>query len=178
MKKRVFVLLVLSILLFFGSMPIPFSAFQKVTNTKAIEPEVSNEARLSPVSEQQLKAQIQFFQEALDKLGATSPEQAAKLWAEGPKTRNGVLQYAVACEDLKAKIIKGLGKPEESFWNIGVSSPWVERYEIGKFKELSTSRYQTTIKYYWATSSGPAGTTEDTLTIVQKGKNWCVSDRK
>lgn len=178
MKKRVFILLVLSILLVSGLISIPLSAIQAATNTKAIEPEAGNKATHSPINEQQLKVQIQFFKEALDKLGVTSPEQAAKLWAEGPKTRNGVLQYAVACEGLKAKIIKSLGKPEESFWNIGISSPWVERYEIGKFKNLSPSKYQTTIKYYWATSSGPAGTTEDILTIVQKGKNWCVSDRK
>lgn len=139
---------------------------------------LGNESDAAQISRQQLKAQIQYFQEALDKLGASSPEQTAKMWAEGPKTRNGVLQYAVACEDLKAAIIKKLGKPEESFWNIGASSPWVERYEVGNFKKISPSKYVTTIKYYWATSTGPAGTTEDTLTIVQKNNIWCVSEVK
>jgi hypothetical protein len=137
--------------------------------TSAVEPEIS---------QQQLKAQIQFFQEALDNLAPASPEQAAKLWAEGPKTRNGVLQYAAACDKLKVEIIRRLGKPEENFWNIGMSSPWVEKYEIGKFEMISPFEFKTTIKYYWATSTGASGITEDKLTIIKEGNTWCVSDRK
>lgn len=158
--KRGIVLIILGLVLEACLLPLP---------TTAAEPKIS---------EQQLKAQIQFFQEALDKLAPTSPEQAARLWAEGPKTRNGVLQYAAACDSLKAKIINRLGKPEESFWNIGMSSPWVEKYEIGKFEMISPFEFKTTIKYYWATSTGAAGTTEDKLTIIKRRNTWCVSDRK
>lgn len=175
MKKNIFIVL-LSILLFSVSIPAHAEAIRN--GRIAYEPSTRNGASMPPVSEQQLKAQIQFFQQALDKLGATSPEQAAKIWAEGPKTRNGVLQYSVACDMLKAKIIKKLGKPEDSFWNIGVSSPWVDKYEIGHFKKVNPSEYQTTIKYYWATSTGSAGTTQETLTITQKGYVWCVREVK
>jgi hypothetical protein len=140
--------------------------------------ETNKEVKTNEINTQQLKGQIYFFQQALDKLGASSPNQAAELWAQGPKTRNGVFQYSVSCDNLKVSIIKKLGKPEESFWNIGVSSPWVEKYEIGEMKKLNSSEYQATIRYYWTTSTGSAGNTQETLIIRKSGNVWCVKEVK
>jgi hypothetical protein len=140
--------------------------------------ETNKEVKTNEINTQQLKGQIYFFQQALDKLGASSPNQAAELWAQGPKTRNGVFQYSVSCDNLKVSIIKKLGKPEESFWNIGVSSPWVEKYEIGEMKKLNPSEYQATIRYYWTTSTGSAGNTQETLIIRKSGNVWCVKEVK
>lgn len=165
MKRSIIVSMLLGSLLIFNCVSYPAAA-------KAAY--YTDDGRPSPVSDQQLKAQIQYFKQALDKLSPSSPEQAAKLWAEGQKTRNGVLQYAAACDELKAKIIKNLGKADENLWNIGVSSPWVEKYEIKSAKKLDPAEYHITIKYYWATSSGPAGTSEEALTILPKGLDWCV----
>lgn len=82
----------------------------------------SNYQADTPASYQQLKAQVSYFQDALDELGATSPLQVANLWAKAEETRNGVYQYSVACNKLKEDIIKKLGKADESFWNIGGST--------------------------------------------------------
>ncbi len=127
-----------------------------------------------PITHQQSKAQVYFFKEALDEFGATSPEQVAKIWAKAESTRNGVYHYAVACDKLKSEIIKKWGNPEESYWNIGGSSPWVEKYEIIYNKKISDSEFEAKIKYYWATSYAPIKTTETTLTIIKNGEVWCV----
>lgn len=130
------------------------------------------------VTHQQTKGQVQFFQQALDELGATSPEEVAKIWAKGESTRNGVFHYAVACDELKNEIIKNLGKPEESFWIVGGSSPWLDKYEIISNKKLSDFIYETKIKFYWATSYAPIEITETTLIIMKNGDIWCVKEVK
>jgi len=132
----------------------------------------------SAITHQQSKAQVYFFKEALDELGATSPEQVVKIWAKAERTRNGVYHYAVACDTLKSELIKKWGNPEESYWNIGGSSPWVHKYEIIYNKKISDSEFEARIKYYWATSYAPMETTETTLTIIKNGEVWCVKEAK
>lgn len=133
---------------------------------------------IAPVSMQQLKAQVDFFRQALDELGAVSPLQVAKLWAKSEETRNGVYQYSVSCGQLKDKLIKKWGKPEESFWIIGGSSPWVDKYEITKNKKINENTYEITIKYYWATSAGNPEPTYDNLLIKKYKDYWCVQEVK
>lgn len=58
----------------------------------------------NPVTHIQSKAQVEFFKDALDKLGATSPDEVVKIWTEAERTRNGVFHYAVACSELKNKL--------------------------------------------------------------------------
>jgi len=132
----------------------------------------------TPASYQQLKAQVSYFQDAIDELGATSPLQVANLWAKAEKTRNGVYQYAVACNKLKEEIIKKLGKADESFWNIGVSSPWLSKYEIVKNTRIDNSTYEIILKYYWTTSTGDMKPTFNTLKIIKNNSYWCVKDVK
>lgn len=133
---------------------------------------------VTPVSYQQLKAQVSFFQDAIDKLGATSPSQVANLWAKAEKMRNGVYQYSVACKELKNKIIEKWGKADESFWIIGGSSPWLSEYEIVKNKKIDNSTYEIVIKYYWATSTGEMKPTFNTLKVIKNNDYWCVKDVK
>lgn len=133
---------------------------------------------MDEVTHLQSKAQVEFFMQALDELGATSPEQVMKLWIKAEQTRNGVFQYAVACDELKNKIIKKWGLPQENFWIIGGSSPWLDYYEIISNKKLNDSTYKVKIKYYWITSAGPSASTENTLIIVKNKDNWCVKEVK
>lgn len=130
------------------------------------------------VSHQQSKEQVEFFNQALNKLGATSPNQVVKLWVKAEQTRNGVFHYAVACDGLKKKIIKEWGEPKENYWIIGVSSPWLEKYEILSNKKLNNSCYETTIKFFWITSAGPSDPTQNTLVIVKNKDIWCVKEVK
>lgn len=123
---------------------------------------------------QQLKAQIGFFKNVLDEFGATTPEQVVELWVRAEETRNGVFHYAVSCDKLKKEIIEKWGKPEENFWIIGGSSPWLDKYEVDNKKKLNDSTYEINIKYYWTTSAGPSSPTQDILTIVKNMDKWCV----
>ena len=130
------------------------------------------------IAHQQTKAQVHFFQQALDELRATSPEQVIKIWVKAESTRNGVFHYAVACDKLKSEIIKKWGDPEGSFWIIGGSSPWLDKYEIISNKKLSDSLVEAKIKFYWTTSYLPTEPTETTLIIIKNGNTWCVKKVK
>ncbi|HAA25506.1 MAG TPA: hypothetical protein DCE11_05225, partial [Ruminiclostridium sp.] len=62
-------------------------------------------------------------------LGLEEPYATVKTWAEGVKTRDGKLQYSIMSQNLKDEyypIFDALG------WVTGVSSPWVESYEIAE----------------------------------------------
>jgi hypothetical protein len=138
-------------------------------NTRYTEPNTN------AINTQMLKSQISLFQDALDKLGPTSPLEAATLWAEGEKTRNGVFQYATASKALKNKLSSKLGKADNNLWVIGVSSPWVKKYEFVKNTKVSNMQSVITIKYYWISSKGPETTTTTTLTILKQNNNWYVT---
>ncbi|GIM29119.1 hypothetical protein CPJCM30710_17850 [Clostridium polyendosporum] len=127
---------------------------------------------------QQTKAQVEFFKQALDQLGATTPEQVVTLWVKAEETRNGVFHYAVACNELKKKIIEEWGNPQKSFWIIGTSSPWLDRYEIVSKKKLNDLSYEIKIKYFWTTSAGQSEPTENTLVIIKYKDIWCVKEVK
>lgn len=124
----------------------------------------------------QLKAQVHLFNQAIDELGATSPIQAATLWAKGEQKRNGVYQYSVAGKNLKEKMIQRWGPPEESLWVIGVSSPWVSKCEIVANRKINEKTYEVKIKYYWETSSGASPPSYDTLIIRRECDNWYVKE--
>jgi hypothetical protein len=125
---------------------------------------------------QMLQSQISLFQDALDKLAPIGPKEAATLWAEGEKTRNGVYQYAAASKALKTKLISKLGKADNNLWVIGVSSPWVKNYEFTRDTKISNSQYKITVKYYWVSSNGPEATTTTTLTIMKQNSNWYITN--
>lgn len=129
-----------------------------------------------PVTHQQSKAQVAFFQQVLDEFAASSLEEVIELWAKGDAMRNGVYKYAVACEELKEQIIKKWGKAEENYWIIGGSSPWLDKYEVLKKKKIDKSNYEVKIKYYWETSAGPSESTEEVLIISNINDKWCVKE--
>ncbi|GKU25774.1 hypothetical protein [Clostridium folliculivorans] len=128
------------------------------------------------ITPEQTKAQVELFKQALDEFGATSPEQVISIWAKSEKTRNGVYHYSVSCKDLKANIIKDLGVPKDNYWIYGVSSPWLDRYDVISKNKISDTEYIVKLKFFWSTSSGPFNTTENTLRIIQTGDIWCVKE--
>lgn len=132
----------------------------------------------NPTTHEQTKAQVGLFRNALDKFGANSPEEVINIWANAEKSKNGVFHYAVACDELKDKLIKEWGEPTESYWIYGTSSPWLDKYEILYNIKLSNSEYQAKIKFFWVTSSGPSEPTETTLVIIKDKDRWCVKEAK
>lgn len=126
----------------------------------------------------QIKGQIYLYNQALNEFGAKSPEQAADIWARGFKYRNGVMQYSVLCDNLKKDWIRKMGEPTNSFWIIGVSSPWLGDYKIIKNKKVNNSSYQITVRLHW-TASSYSNYEEKALTILKaKNSNWCISEIK
>jgi hypothetical protein len=126
-------------------------------------------------SRTQLEAQIYYFKEAINELGAASPDQVVALWSKAYETRNGVFQYAVSCPILKTQFEANLGQAEKSFWNIGGSSPWVDKYKIISTKEVSPTTSLITIQYDWTTSAGGIDSSFDTLRIIKINHYWCVN---
>ena len=131
-----------------------------------------------PVNYQQLKGQVDYFKQAIDELGVTSPLEAANLWTKGEETRNGVYQYSVSCNELKSKMIEKWGNADESYWNIGASSPWINKCEIVENNKINSTTHEITIKYHWSFSGGDLEPTFDILTIIKNNDYWCVKDVK
>ncbi|MGB4337428.1 MAG: hypothetical protein WBK10_02530 [Bacillota bacterium] len=116
-----------------------------------------------------LERQVQLLQMALE---PRSPREAAERWAEGVKTRNGALQYAVLAPELREKMLEyyeGLG------WVTGTSSPWVAGVEVVAERREVDGRWEYEIEYQWATSTGPAGKSREVLVVVQVGERWIVA---
>ena len=126
----------------------------------------------------QIKGQIYLYNQALNEFGARNQEQAAEIWARGFKYRNGVMQYSVLCDDLKKDWIIKMGEPTNSFWIIGVSSPWLGDYKVVKDKKINNSSCKITVRLHWIASSY-SSYEEKVLTILKnKNGNWCISEIK
>lgn len=126
----------------------------------------------------QIKAQIYMYDQALKEFGAKSPEQAADIWARAFKTRNGVMQYSVLCDNLKKDWLKKMGESANSFWIIGASSPWLRSYTITESNKLNDTTYKIVVKLQWEAVSY-SNFELKTLTIIKdKNDYWCISEIK
>lgn len=105
-------------------------------------------------------------------LAPAVPVKAADIWAKGLKLRNGALQYAVLSPQLKKS---RLSEFEKQNWVTGVSSPWIEAYQIIKTKKVNATTFSYDIRFALATSTGTAGSEDFKLTVQQYKKNWYVS---
>jgi hypothetical protein len=127
------------------------------------------------ISTAQYEAQISFFKQALDEFGATSPDEAVRLWVKGDETRNGVFKYAVGSGRIKQWLIDKWGAPEKNFWIIGGSSPWLDVYEIMSEEKVSPTEIKYGVKYYWTSSTGPSAPTVEHLTVTKEKDKWFVT---
>ena len=57
----------------------------------------------------QLELKNKLLIDAIDKFGATSPQEAVNLYCEGVKLRSGPLQYSVMCDELKVNLVLSTG---------------------------------------------------------------------
>ena len=129
-----------------------------------------------PSQEELLKSQIKLFQEAIDYLKIYTPQEAAKLWAMGEKTRNGVLQYRAACPKLREQLIKALGSPGNNLWVIGTSSPWITSYKLSEPIALNKDSCEIIITYRLSSSSGEEKPQRVLLKLRRNGEEWCVEE--
>jgi len=111
--------------------------------------------------------------EAMDAVGVCRPEDAATVWAEGLKRRSGAYQYAVLGKKLRAQFSASWEKNYPN-WVTGLSSPWVESYEIVSRTEIGKSLYLYELKLSLATSAGPAGSYPALLTLSMENGFWRI----
>lgn len=104
-------------------------------------------------------------------LSPGSREEAVVKWAEGVKTRNGALEFAVMSPELrqeKLDYFKSCG------WVTGTSSPWIESYEISEQPEAMDGIWQYKVEFALKTSTGDAGFTVAEILIKQYEDVWLV----
>ncbi|MDD4588745.1 MAG: copper amine oxidase N-terminal domain-containing protein [Heliobacteriaceae bacterium] len=116
-----------------------------------------------------LQEQVKLLQA---ELAPKTPREAAEKWAKGVKERNGALQYAVLSPELKEQ---SFADYESYGWVTGMSSPWVECYEITKETKTGEDTWEYEIKFESATSTGPAGSSVDKVVVKQYNQNWYVA---
>lgn len=100
-----------------------------------------------------------------------SPGDAIGKWAEGVKTRNGALQYAVMSPGLREQNYEYF---VSSNWVTATSSPWVESYEITEESEALDGAVLYKVKFALATSTGDAGTIVSDVVVKQYDETWLV----
>lgn len=116
-----------------------------------------------------LERQINLLQQAL---APKTPEQAAEAWAKGVKMRNGALQFAVLSPELRKQ---KQDEYESMGWVTGVSSPWVESYNIAKQTQTPDGNWEYQVQLALMTSTGDAGSTMATLLVKQYEENWFIA---
>lgn len=132
---------------------------------------VSVIAAIEDADRYQIKSELLI--EALQQVGVCTPENAAKVWAEGLKNRSAALQYAVMRSPLREAYAKQLEKTARN-WVTGLSSPWVEDYQIKQVTVTGDDERVIELNFSTATSTGPAGDYTAALTIVREGHFWRI----
>lgn len=117
---------------------------------------------------------LEFRVKLLEKaLAPKTPDEAVQKWAEGVKTRNGALQFAMFSPEVKEKELSSFEKL--GGWITGQSSPWVESYDISKGIPKAQDSFQFVVKLSMVTSAGK--NLEINNVIVQRDKDiWYVSE--
>ena len=107
-----------------------------------------------------------------DALAAKDAVTAAETWAQGVKTRNGALQYAVMTPELQKEWYQKLA---ESNWSTGTSSPWVEKYEVIKKSTINTETIKYEVIFTYTDSTQSTFSMREYVTVKKQGANWHVS---
>ncbi|UVI31249.1 phage shock protein B [Paenibacillus spongiae] len=121
-----------------------------------------------------LEERIRMLEKAL---AADTPEKAVEMWAAAIDARNGAWEYAMLHPDNRAGQLKMF---EAGDWMTGVSSPWLERYKIGKGVKQKDGSYLFEVRFDYRTSDtmGKKIDWSDIeaarVTVRKSGANWYV----
>lgn len=131
-----------------------------------------DEVKNLQVLNDQLQERANLFEATLELFSMPSPKEVANTWAEGIKTRNGTMQYAVMSNKLKETFKQETeGNPA---WVTGVSSPYVTEYKLAGIKNISPIQKDVTVEFHWATATGEEPATESTLSIIKNNGKWSI----
>jgi len=119
---------------------------------------------------QSLAKQVKLLQQTIL---ASTPEEAVQKYAEGVKTRNGAVQYAMLTPGLQEQKKSTF---EEMSWVTGVSSPWIEKYTIDKGTQISEGQWKFKITYTFNTSENESSMEEAVVTVNKIKDYWYISN--
>lgn len=105
---------------------------------------------------------------------AETPLAAVETWAEGVKSRNGAVQFAMLSPDLQQQARSAY---ERIHWVTGISSPYVSSYSIvpkdeSDWKDGIQKYY---VEFQMATSTGNAGLESATLWVKEQDGRWVIT---
>lgn len=123
------------------------------------------------------KVRYELLLSAVDELGACSPTAAAEIWAKGVKTRNAAMQYGVLDDKLKAEYLRSLEQTAPN-WVTGVSSPWIDSYEVLAVKEINEQHYEISLKFITASSTGVDDSYKAVIHIIKKDDYYVINKIK
>ncbi len=113
--------------------------------------------------------------QALERFGATTPEEAADIWANGVTKRNGAAQYLAMSASLKKKYAAQL-EETAPMWVTGVSSPWVSSYWTVLVQEPQAGQQIRHMMFMTGSSTGRGPTYNVELTLKKFGNYWRITD--
>lgn len=152
-----------------GRLLVPVRIISEALGANVAWDEINNTVSIESAEIQSLKMQVQRLEKAL---APADPLTAAKTWAEGVKSRNGALQYAVMSQELKNEHYQSFA---ESNWSTGVSSPWVENYQVTEKEKVDTGTYLYQIDFTYTDSTKSTFVTPEYITVKQYEHNWFIS---
>ncbi|HHV57942.1 MAG TPA: copper amine oxidase N-terminal domain-containing protein [Firmicutes bacterium] len=158
-----------------GTVLVPLRALAEAAGFSVKWDEKTNAVYLEAPSADSSMPRLALLERAMfvQALAPRSPEEAALKWAEGVKTRNGALQYAVLAPELQeATNIR-------PYMVTGVSSPWVEDYEVEALAQTNdggSARFRVRCNMW--TSSGFFGVEEEEVLVRNYGDRdgWRVAE--
>lgn len=103
----------------------------------------------------------------------TTPEETVATFAKAVKTRNGAMQYALYTEASRVGLKKAL---ENSHWVTGVSSPWVETYQIISQSQIQKDKMEFVVAFDLYTSFGYSGEDQAQLTLEKVNDKWYITN--
>ena len=179
MKKRILttlpigILLILAMSVFADPIDSSVTADSMEGSTISDSMDDSNNADSKDVSDNTETSETEVEQTLPERdLESEEPYAVVKSWAEGVKTRDGKLQYSVMSQKLKDEyypIFDGLG------WVTGVSSPWVESYEIAETYRLDNDAYRYKMIFTFTDSTKSRFSEIKYVTVKYYDNIWLVS---
>lgn len=97
---------------------------------------------------------------------------AAKTWAEGVKTRNGALQYAVMSPELREDVYSDFVKLN---WTTGTSSPWIQSFEVIDRGKIDDETFWYAVEFTHTDSTKSTFTTREYVTVKNYEGNWLIA---
>lgn len=105
-------------------------------------------------------------------LAPKDPQSAVTSFAEGVKTRNGALQFAMLSPELR----EAQKKDFDGFnWCTGVSSPWVSEYKIGDEQEGEDDTRTYAVTFTYTDSAPESFVVTENITVKKNEEHWFVS---